>query len=107
MQHTIFPSLIPMTGAFVEPLREVAIILNLEMSILLTKPKDKRKMMSKTLAELMEDSKKHVDAAINGSYSPTEARLRVLVKGKILLMINTARIGFSLSDQVILMQKEW
>lgn len=68
MQHTIFSSLIP-SDAIKGDLRQVAILLNIEMSHLLTSPKEKRTIDMQALSALIETSSVlFVDAALNGTH---------------------------------------
>ncbi|CAB3241816.1 unnamed protein product [Arctia plantaginis] len=65
MQHTIFSSLITTGATYLEELREIAQILNMEMSIMLATPKEKRKLFMKPVSDLLEESSQYVDAAMN------------------------------------------
>ncbi|CAB3256944.1 unnamed protein product [Arctia plantaginis] len=88
MQHTIFASLIPTTSNFSESLREVAQILNMEMSIMLSLPKEKRKMMTKSIEDLLEVSNQYVDAAMNGSTMSDAVKMRILLKAGVIVVDN-------------------
>ncbi|CAB3232812.1 unnamed protein product [Arctia plantaginis] len=55
----------------------------MEMSIMLSHPKEKRKMMTKSIEELLEASNQYVDAAMNGSTISDSIKMRVLVKAGI------------------------
>lgn len=84
MQHTVFPGLIPNNTNYTEDLRDIAVVLNMEMSILLASPKDKRKIATKTVDELMETSEQFVDAAINGNTVTDSVKIKILVKAGVL-----------------------
>lgn len=84
MQHTIFSGVIPSTGTYQDDLRSIALYLNLEMSLTLSSPKDKRKAAVRTIEELLEQSTQYVDAAITGNMIDDSIRTRILVKAGIL-----------------------
>ncbi|CAB3261985.1 unnamed protein product [Arctia plantaginis] len=79
MQYTIFSRLISTGATYPEELREIAQILNMEMSIMLATPKEKRKLFMKPVSDLLEESSQYVDAAMNPQ-SLTKRRLGSLLK---------------------------
>lgn len=81
MTHTIFPALLRDTDT---ELIEIAKYLNLEMSIMLSTPKDKRRMMAMDLSELLEQSESFVMAAVNGSMMAPSIKRKTLIKAGIL-----------------------
>lgn len=100
MQHTVFPGLIPSGTTYTDDLRDIAVILNMEMSILLASPKDKRKIATKTVDELMETSEQFVDAAINGNTVTDMIKIKILVKAGVLKVSDRVT---SLTDGLIVM----
>lgn len=85
MQHTIFSSMIITDD---EDLRLIGLILNAEMSILLSVPKEKRKKERKAIEDLLEESEQYVDAAINGENVSNEIKYAVLVKSGLIAQEN-------------------
>lgn len=100
MQHTVFPGLIPSNTSYTDDLRDIAVVLNMEMSILLASPKDKRKIATKTVDELMETSEQFVDAAINGNTVTDSVKIKILVKAGVLKVSGSTT---ALTDNVNLM----
>lgn len=81
MTHTIFPALLREEDA---ELIEIAKYLNLEMSIMLSAPKEKRRMTMMTLSDLLEQSDSFVMAAVNGSISASTVKAKALIKSNII-----------------------
>lgn len=81
MTHTIFPAILRDTDA---ELIEIAKYLNLEMSIMLSTPKDKRRMMSASLSDLFEQSDSFVMAAVNGSVTGQAVKTKALIKANLI-----------------------
>ncbi|CAB3230131.1 unnamed protein product [Arctia plantaginis] len=86
MQHTIFPSLIPgeSESDIREELRTVALVLNIETSILLASPKEKRKMKAKDVEELVSLAEQLVDAAMNSTLIDDGTKMTILKKAMII-----------------------
>lgn len=103
MQHTNFSGVIPSTGAYQDDLRSIALYLNLEMSLTLSSPKEKRKAAVRTMDELLEQSTQYVDAAIAGNMIDDSIRTRILVKASILEQHEKTLV---LSEKVRLMASE-
>lgn len=64
MSHSIFPGLLRSSDL---DLINVAKVLNVEMTLLLCTPKERRRMESQSMEELLEKSSQFVMAAVNGS----------------------------------------
>lgn len=85
MQHTIFPGLIPTDDEVVtEPLKDIALVLNIETSILLATPKERRKLEQKDVDELQEQAEQFVSAAMDGSLVSDEMKKIILKKAQVL-----------------------
>lgn len=82
MTHTIFPAILRDTDT---ELIEIAKYLNLEMSIMLSTPKDKRRMMSASLSDLLEQSDSFVMAAVNGSVTTQVVKTKALIKANLIM----------------------
>lgn len=63
---------------------EDRVALNLEMTVMLQTPKEKRKMEGRDIGDLEELSTKYVMAAMNGSICPHDVKVKVLKKAGIL-----------------------
>lgn len=86
MTHTIFPAILRETDT---ELIEIAKFLNLEMSIMLSAPKEKRRMMSATLSDLFEQSDSFVMAAVNGSVTGPSVKAKALIKANLIMTDGT------------------
>lgn len=85
MQHTIFPSLIPdEDDEYCEQLKTIALVLNLETSILLATPKEKRKLEDRDVDDLAQQAEQFVNAAMTGCLLTTADKIKILTKGGIL-----------------------
>lgn len=84
MQHSVFSGLIPKGCAAFEELKTIALALNLEMTVMLQVPKEKRKMENRDISELTDMSEKYVMAAINGSLCPDAVQTRIMKHSAIL-----------------------
>lgn len=84
MQHSIFSALIPCDTAYTAELQLIAKALNLEMTVMLQTPKEKRKMEGRDMAELEELSEKYVMAAVNGSVCTDAIKKRIMLRGEII-----------------------
>lgn len=100
MQHTVFSGVIPSVSEFSEDLREIALLLNVEMTLTLASPKDKRKMATRPLEDLLKSSTQYVDAAINGNLIADDIRSRMLVKADV-LNVTSGRLSLSPKVQVM------
>lgn len=81
MTHTIFPGLIRERDL---DLIEIARYLNLEMSIMLSTPKEKRRLEFQTMADLLEKSETFVMAAVHGTIVSDNVKEVVLRRGGLL-----------------------
>nr|APJ35637.1 nucleoprotein [Mothra virus] len=102
MLHSIFSALVPTTGMFTATLRNYAIVLNTEMSLLLADARRKRQLASETLRAQFESSERFVDAALNGSSVPNMVRMKILIKAGIIVPA-AGGVAASLSAGVIAM----
>lgn len=82
MQHSIFSASIPKNIHATE--EEIAVALNLEMTVMLQVPKEKRMMEARDIGELEELSKKYVNAAINGTICTEAVQTKVLRTGGVI-----------------------
>lgn len=80
MQHAIFSSLIPQDISFSESMREIAIYLKAEISVLHGLPEHDWKGVDTPMKELMESSSQFVDAAISASIMSNAFKLKILTK---------------------------
>lgn len=78
MQHSVFSGLIPKDSKAFGDLKVMALALNLEMTVMLQVPKEKRRMESKDISELSEMSEKYVMAAINGTICTGVVQTKIL-----------------------------
>ncbi|CAH2088735.1 unnamed protein product [Euphydryas editha] len=81
MTQTIFPVLLREEDT---ELIEISKYLNLEIAIMLSTPKEKRRMMSMALSDLLEQSESYVMDAVNGSVTGPSIKRKALIKGNIL-----------------------
>lgn len=84
MQHSIYAAVIPLDQPYTPQLQLIAIALNLEMTVMLHVPKEKRKMENRDLSDLEESSSKYVLAAMNGTTCTTAIQIRIMTKAGII-----------------------
>ena len=79
MQHSVFPSLIPTDQEDLrEDLKTVAIVLKMETSILLTSPKEKRKLEKRDVKDLAAQAEQFVSEAMTGSLIDDKTKFEIL-----------------------------